>query len=649
MPSEVSLQIHFVTGDDTIAYAASELETYLRSLLDSDVVTVGHETHVPDERGFWVGTDSTLEDVTLPEVEDQLLDDAISVETGVSGGIVSGNSPRAVLLAVYRYLRELGCRWIRPGTEGEIIPNLDALKPVSLTETPAQRHRGITIEGAVSEDHVLDMIEWAPKVGFNSYFFQFFHSATFFDWWYTHENNPHWDGEPLSTEQAREMHRRCVAAVEKRGLVHHAVGHGWTARAVGLEGRGWDESTAELSEAETDLLAKVDGERGVHDDIPTDTELCFSNPAARERMIEEVAEYAADHPEVDLLHVWVSDGHNNHCECAACRQHRPADLYVTLLNELATELDDRGIDTRIAFLAYLDLLWPPETERIEDPDRFHLMFAPIFREYASTYGDVDSLPPLPPFERNDLDYPVGLAENVAFLDAWREVFDGDAFLFDYHLWRYHHNDPGEMSIARVMTEDMRHLSDVGLTGNVSAQTQRAFFPSGLSMAALARTLWDDDLGYEEITESYFRTAFGDDWEAARAYLSSISDAFEPLYTGNHNGYDLSGVPEPRQEVRDSFAAVPDIVTEFLPVLERNRDHEEPARALSWSYLDHHVDICVGLSSALGALAAGDETAARERWEAVKEVVQRREAHLQRGFDVFWFVWVFEQKFGDIAA
>ena len=61
---------------------------------------------------------------------------------------------------------------------------------VSCVFEPAERHRGITIEGAVSVENVLELIDWAPKAGFNSYFTQFTTSFEFFSRWYEHIGNP---------------------------------------------------------------------------------------------------------------------------------------------------------------------------------------------------------------------------------------------------------------------------------------------------------------------------------------------------------------------------------------------------------------------------------------------------------------------------
>ena len=105
------------------------------------------------------------------------------------------------------------------------------------------------------------------------------------------------------------------------------------------------------------------------------------------------------------MHFWLADGSNNHCECELCRDTRPSDFYVQMLNELDEMLTARGLKTRIVFLIYVDLLWPPEQEKIANPDRFILMFAPITRTYSEPSRWTGTLPELPPFERNKLDVP----------------------------------------------------------------------------------------------------------------------------------------------------------------------------------------------------------------------------------------------------
>src|SRR5438477_193048 len=78
-----------------------------------------------------------------------------------------------------------------PGPDGESLPRVDlAASAVRVAEAASYRHRGICIEGAVSYEHVRDVVDWMPKVGLNAYFVQFREGYTFFERWYAHRGNP---------------------------------------------------------------------------------------------------------------------------------------------------------------------------------------------------------------------------------------------------------------------------------------------------------------------------------------------------------------------------------------------------------------------------------------------------------------------------
>jgi len=645
--SDSTIRINHASDDETVAFAAAELADYLGEMLGASVPVVRRDAYEPDD-GLWVGTDETLP-VEFPPADrdrtDPVLDDAIRIDAD-SSGVVAGVNPRSTLLATYRYLREQGCEWVRPGPDGELVPSVETLDTVDVAERPSYRHRGITIEGAVSEDHVLDIVDWAPKVGYNAYFIQFFESYPFFERWYTHQNNPTYDAGEFSEGRAREIHENCVAAIEKRDLVYHAVGHGWTARALDLPDKGWGDTEESVPDDIRPYLAETDGERQLHDGIPVNTELCYSNPDARDLLVGTIADYAADHPEVGMLHFWASDGHNNHCECADCRGTRPSDFYVRMLNELDEELTERGIDTRVAFLMYTDLLWPPEDERVENTDRFSLMFAPITRSYAETYADLDrdALPEVPPYERNAFDFDTSLAENVAFLEGWQDVFDGDAFDFDYHLMWDHLKDTGQTRTTDVLATDMRELAELDVDGNVSCQLQRVFFPTGLPMVAMGRTLWDRDADTDAVVDDHLAAAAGEDAAAVCEYLERISACFDPLYE-NHDALDDGEDAPDDPVVAASFEEVTAIVDEFRPAIRRNRGRTDEPHATTWKYLAHHADLCERLGPALAALARGADGIADERWTETRRLVQRLEPEIHPALDVYFFVRIFDGVFG----
>ena len=442
------------------------------------------------EKGCWLGTFDQLA-VDGPKVENAEYDDAYVIDMAGTVGVIVGSNPRSVLLAVYRYLRELGCAWVRPGRLGEIIPSaVLGDRQVHVREAASYRHRGVCIEGAVNYDHVADVMEWLPKVGLNGYFNQFGSPFSFYDNWYKHRDNPEIPAEEVTRDEVAGMVRDQMRIVRQDSLMYHAMGHGWICAPYGVDPCGWYEYHGEIPEEMKEALALVDGKRELYRGIPLITNLCYSNPAVREKMAGTVVDYCRDHPDMTHVHVWLGDAMNNQCECEMCRKQRPADHYVELLNLIDQRLQEAGIPARVVFLVYYDLMWKPLRNRLNNPDRFVLVFAPITRTYSSSYEDVTETAEVPPFELNRLRLPSSVAENTAFLHDWQTVFQGDSFIYDYHLWRDYALDAGQAHCAEVLFRDMRYLKSMGLNGMVSCQTQRNFCPSPIAVNMMADALWN---------------------------------------------------------------------------------------------------------------------------------------------------------------
>ncbi|MHB9038215.1 MAG: DUF4838 domain-containing protein, partial [Armatimonadota bacterium] len=469
------MSIACVGDNPTVDYAADELRRCLARVTGKKIELFRQEKCGPQD-GIRVGLMASFPDIQAPKVADPKWDDAIYIDVKKGRGCVTGNNPRSVLIAVYRYLREQGCRWVRPGPDGEYIPRKAVLSPVKVVETPSYRHRGVCLEGAASLEHARDMIDWLPKNGFNAYFTQFRESYTHYNRWYAHEKNPLMESKPTTVEQARVYTANVVEEIEKRGLIYHAVGHGWTSEALGIGGLGWMSFEGKLPDGVQQYFAQLNGKRDFFY-WPISTNLCYSNPKARQLVTDEIAKYAQEHPKIDILHFWLADGENNQCECENCQQMRPADWYVKMLNELDEKLTAKGVPTRIVFLVYNDLLWPPEKEKIKNPDRFILMFAPITRTFNETFASVSGEPELSLYVRNKLQFPSEVKSNVKFLKAWQRAFNGDSFDFDYHLVFDHISDPCDTALARTISLDMKGLKDIGLDGFMSCQVQRVFYPT----------------------------------------------------------------------------------------------------------------------------------------------------------------------------
>ncbi|MBT7166773.1 MAG: hypothetical protein HN904_28580, partial [Victivallales bacterium] len=117
--------IQTLGSDPTIQYAAAELTRCLKATGTSGDFQLGLFADFPGLAAQGAGGD------------------ALAVETTASGGILAGSNPRSVLFAVYTYLRELGFAWVRPGSDGEVVPKVDELPAISLRDQASYRHRGI--------------------------------------------------------------------------------------------------------------------------------------------------------------------------------------------------------------------------------------------------------------------------------------------------------------------------------------------------------------------------------------------------------------------------------------------------------------------------------------------------------------------------
>lgn len=624
-----------------IDFAAAELKKYM-FLMDAqnEYIIMSFENYDPSlSDALWVGIDKQF---PLPKVSDSKFDDGISICIQGHSGYITGTNSRSVLIAVYRFLRELGCAFIRPGSDGEVIPKrrLEEVS-VSVFEAASYRHRGVCIEGAVSAEHVLRNIDWLPKVGMNAFFNQFQIPFTFYDRWYSHKHNPLFQEQAFTLKDAEGIMNASIDEIKRRGLLYHATGHGWTCEPFGIEGSSWDVKEYEVPEETKPYLALVNGKRELWGGIPLNTNLCYSSEYVRKVMAKSVADYCLKYPQVDVLHVWLADEANNHCECEMCIDKRPADLYVELLNCIDAVLTERKIDTKIVFLIYFDLLWEPLEAKINNPERFILMFAPITRTYTKSLADAEAFDDkkLLPYVKNKISFPENVSENLQRLFKWQEHFEGDSFIYDYHYMWDHFLDPGYYEMAKILFSDMKHLDKYSIGGMISCQNQRVFFPTGLGMAAMSEVLWNKKVEFEDVAEKYFQEAFGSDGEAVMEYLSTLSMLFNPPYLRG----ECAVINEQSAE---KYAQIPVVVAQFAKQihsqLAKQKSELEPAQRKSWEYLLPHGELCKMLAKTFGYLAQGNLDKADEAMQFAMGYAQQCEVELHNVFDVCLFFETYEK-------
>ena len=167
------------------------------------------------------------------------------------------------------------------------------------------------------------MVDYLPKVGMNTYFTQFFRPYEFFDRWYNHTDNPVFTPTPVSEATVDLFVEDYSAMLARRGLIHQGVGHGWTAKCLGLDANGWYMTNNDDVDPERrKLIAEIDGKHNLFagftpnekQGVAINTNLCYSNPEARRLFIDTIVEYCTTHHEMDYVHIWLADAPNNQCE-----------------------------------------------------------------------------------------------------------------------------------------------------------------------------------------------------------------------------------------------------------------------------------------------------------------------------------------------
>lgn len=581
-----------------------------------------------------------------PAVRNPQLDDGYTICADKGRISIDGCNERSVLMGVYRLFREAGCAFVRPGRDGEYVPARDMRGfTLNLTDTPAYRNRGVCIEGADTYENVAEMIDFLPKLGFNAFFTQFFRPYDFFDRWYNHTSNPELTPTRLSPETIDAFCADYNQEILRRGLLHHSVGHGWTAACLGLDANGWyTVPDSSVPPERRNLIAQINGERHLFEKhgkagcgVAIDTNLCYSDPTASQAMVDAITDYCLAHPEKDYVHIWLADARNNQCECEHCRDELPADLYIEILNRVDARLTAAGCPTRLVFLLYLELLWPPKHARFANPDRFTLMFAPITRTYSQCYGTT-AVGHMAPFTRNQIQLPRSVEDTLAYLRAWQEIFSGDSFVYDYHyVWDQYH-DLGGVQLASVLAQDIENYRRIGLNGLMSCQAMRCHLPTGLGQCVMGDALWRGKLDFEVYKHEYFMDAFGPDGALAQSFCEQLSLLGQPEYCRNER-------PAVDPEAAAKFAEIPNLIERTLPLLRAHADDPESVHADSWFYLAEYCAILRPLAQTLHARAAGDTEKMWACWQTTKHMVQTHERRLQPVFEAFFCLQTLERMLG----
>ena len=483
---------------------------------------------------------------------------------------------------------------------------------------------------------MLEPIDFVAKVGMNTFMMEFRIPTSYYARHYNHihneENRP---PEPVSFNTILQWKRQCEVEIAKRGLQFHDIGHGWSADAFGIDSSlraNGGKNDEALTDEQRKYLPLINGKRGLRGDTPNYTQFCMGDDYARSRVVDYICEYAEKHANSDYLHVWLGDALNSHCECDKCKKKTPSDFYIMMLNAIDEKLTAKKLNTRIVFIFYTDTVWPPETEKIVNQERFTMLFAPIGRKYTETEPSVVEEYTLTPYVRNELVMPNNLAHTFAYYDKWREWWRGSAVAYEYHFWRHQYYDVGGMEIAKRTNEDVPAYMARGINGIIEDGSQRSFFPTGYPFYCYARSMYDMSLTAEEIAEDYFSHAFGERWREFRDYLKKLGDAFDFEYIEGEKSANPKAGRLYNPAHAEDISKVKDITVEGRKLIKECYNSDYRVRTYSVRLLEMHADYADMLAEALREKALGNDDEALKIYQRMRIEMGKREIYFQTCYD-----------------
>ena len=621
--------INKISLGSAIDFAAEELKKYLRMMMpDGENFNILYNPRAVE--GYRLGLMSDF-GLDTSDAEDTELDDIIYIDTKGKSGIIAGSNPRSVLIAVYEYLRQNGCEWVMPGIDGEIIP-LCEVCDVKYRFKPSMRYRGWVFEGCSFQRSELEAVDYMLKLGLNAFMIQFKFPRRCYERYFEHQHNPVRMHELVGDTTLIQWKRMIEAELEKRGIQFHDMGHGFTYEPLGIPGEaGWDTEYDEKMDDKTrSMIAMINGKREIFN-IPINTNFCMSNSVARGMVVDYVVNYSRRHSNVDYLHVWLADANNNHCECLECAKKLPSDWYVMMLNEIDDALTKENIKTRIVFIAYMDTAWAPIVEKINNPDRFLLMIAPITRNYTETLPS--GLPTeLAPFTRNTLKMPRELGEFLAHLKKWDKSFTGKKISFEYHFWRAMYTDVSSIKISEVVSEDVREYLRQGVNGILQCGTQRCYTPTGLCFYTFARTAFDSTLSAKDLKDRYFTLLFGDYKREVEEYLLKLEAAFDNKYLAKLKSSNPNVSVYYNPDRAKALEAVESITAEGKKMIMSHLCSELRPRSVAMHILLVFNEIMRYFARAMSKKALGRDEEAKAIYEEMKVEIGKLEADIDYYYD-----------------
>ena len=206
------------------------------------------------------------------------------------------------------------------------------------------------------------------------------------------------------------------------------------------------------------------------------------------------------------------------------------------------------------------------------------------------------------------------------LKAWQNTSRADGFSFEYYYWvGEHYADFGSINLANVIYRDIHGLDSMRLSGIVSCQSQRSFMPTGLGSYVMAKSLFDTERSFEEITDEYFIGAYGEYADIFKTHFVKLSE----LARLERSGEKYNRVKNEAENMKLKIKELADM--------------SDCCHSLSVRYAQYHCDLLIKTAKAEAATVDKGYEGALDKWRELITFVRKTENEVQPVFDVFQYL------------
>ena len=295
----------------TVQYASEELQRALKKVSGTELPIIKNKSPGISNRIVIGDLSSNLikEKASALKLAFSPIEE-IAVHTLDGNLYLAGNTPRAALYAVYTFLQDqLDIRWLRPGPEGEYMPQLKSytLPELSVNKKPSFRYRGL---------HLC-----------------YRHIDPEFETWMARNfiNIMRSDAGQRKTHQQRKMKGYHI-------MISNHNAH----------------LPASLFKTDPECFAELNGKRH-------NRQICMTNPKTKKLVAEQMKKWVRNNPELEILSVFPADN-MDYCMCKGCTAQDRSTTWFNFFRKICLDVREEFPKLKFSTIAYQGYLKAPKTD-----------------------------------------------------------------------------------------------------------------------------------------------------------------------------------------------------------------------------------------------------------------------------------------------